>query len=448
MERVKHTSLTDQGVPSRRLLPLLLASGGLIAVAGTASSAAEIAWVGGASPNASDFNNPANWSGGSMPAYFNEAANNVNGDVTLFDGSQAGLVNKTPTMTAPYGTGVDNSTTWGLLGVRFTDSGWTLDTGANTLYVSRRLTDAISSEGTSGVNTINGTLRLGGGNGIWAGVNVADGGTLRLNANVGNTIDGTTTSGGSGLIKHGGGTLELNTTGTWNSGLVVKAGTVKLFSETAGGITGDGTGGFGSQDNRGLTLDGGTFDINGANSKFRPNTIKLASGATLTNSSTSTTSTVSTRMGNGTFTWDGEIAGNLNLFIGVNETATVIIDHDNTYTGTTTINQGGGGAGARLTTVIVKRDVLPNQASPFGNASSAIQLIPSGGFTSNAALLTDGAITIGRDINVGTSSYTNVNTVPGTRTIGAADTQVGDSTFSGTIKVGMPRNQTYGQSEL
>ncbi len=397
------------------------------------AQAAEINWLGGDSTAPTDFNLGANWAGGSLPVIYNELLGNVNGDIAVFDGAFAGVANKTPTLTAAFGTGIGTggagggSETWGLLGVLFVDSGWTLDTGANTLFISQRDNIDLRSEATSGVNTINGSVRFGARDtNDFSHIYVETGGTLRLNASIGTAIDGGGNTAG-GPEKRGGGTLELNTTGTFGSGLRVFEGTVRLFAETAGGVTGNGTGGIGNNGNAPLTISGGTVDVNGAVSTLNVSTLTLGATGTLTNGSDGF-QTIVTKAGNNQ-TLAGLISGKLNMTFGANANATTTLTNNNSYSGSTTIASSSGGNNTN--TVVVTQDVMPDTNSPLGNANSAITLGNGGNSTSHAALLTNGVVEVGRDITLGSS--TNAT---GLKTIGAAANQVGDSTFSGTITVG------------
>lgn len=421
---------------SRRFNRVTILTGAIAAAAtliAPAGKAAEINWLGGAAGGATDFNLGANWLGGNLPALYNEVTNNINGDVAVFDGTQAGVINKTPTMTAAFGSATggnaagSSSETWGLLGMIFKDSGWTFSTGASTLAISHRNSADLRSEATSGVNTINGTLRFGARDtNDFSHIYVEAGGTLRLNANIGTAIDGGGNASG-GPEKRGAGTLELNTTGTFGSGLRVFEGTVRLFAETAGGITGNGTGGLGVGSNLTLNIVGGTVDVNGATTTLNAGTLVLGASATLTNGS-ATAETVSTKAFSSQ-TLAGLISGNLSMSFGANANATTTITNNNSYTGTTTITNSTGSN--NTTAIVVTQSVMPNANSPLGNSSSAIVLGSTGSAAGHAALLTNGAIEIGRDITVGASTSAS-----GLKTIGAADTQVGNSTFSGTITVG------------
>ncbi|MEX0776075.1 MAG: autotransporter-associated beta strand repeat-containing protein [Phycisphaeraceae bacterium] len=408
---------------------LIIATAAALGIGGAAAQAANITWLGGDAGDETNFNNAANWVGGNLPAFYDENTA-ASGDIAVFDGNQVGLDNKTPTMTAAFGDGVNNSTTWGLRGVRFVDSGWTLDTGAFTLYVSRQGTDDLRSEATSGTNTVNGAVRFGARDtNDFSDVYVAAGGTLRLNANVGIAIDG----GGnfSGRIDaRGGGTLELNTTGAFgSSGLAVFEGTtVRFFAETAGGVTGIGTGGLNTDNTRTLTISNGTVDVNGARSSLAIATLVLSADGVLTNGNLVTTETITTKAASSQ-NLAGLITGNLNMSYGANASAATTVSNNNTYTGTTTVASSSGGGATN--TVVVTLNALANTNSPLGNGSSAIILGNSGNSTTHAALLTNGAIEIGRDITLGAATN-----AAGLKTIGATAIQVGNSTFSGTITVG------------
>lgn len=398
---------------------------------------ADVNWLGGSAGATTDFNLGTNWLGGSLPAYYDETTSPsgaIVGDQVVFDGTIVGGVNnKTPTMTAAFGNGANGSTQWGLLGVSFIDSGWTLDTGSNTLYVSWRGTRDLYSGATSGTNTVNGNVRLGARDtNDFSDIFVAAGGTLRINGTLGVAIDGGSNTAGS-INKTGSGLLELNTNNAYR--MVVKEGTLKLVAETAGGFTGDGSGGVGTGNNITVRIEGGKLDVNGARSNLGIGTLSLIGGE-LTNSS-STNETVSLRPTSNQ-TLAGLISGNLNMNYGANATNTTTISNANTYTGTTTIaNSSGGGS---TNTVVV------TSAAAFGNATSAITLGSTGNSGTHARLLTDGAIEIDRDITLaggaGAAAPSSV------KTLGSTATQTADSTFSGDITVGTASGAGAANSNL
>ncbi len=395
----------------RKLTQTIVATALALAFA-VPATAATISWDG---EIGTDFNVGANWVGDSMPAIY-LPADTGSGDVALLDASLVGLGNQTPTMSADYT----------LRGLVMEGSGWTLDTNGNTLRVSYR--DGLKSNNTSGTNTINGTLRLGGNNtNTHPAITVAAGGTLRLNANIGIFAD--RPSGGNqsaALEKRGGGTLELNTTNVWGtSGLRVYDGTVRFIKETAGGITGNGTGGLGTANNRNLALNGGLTDINGTVSQLKIRTLSIAETAELTNSQASNV-IVNAKAGGGS-TLAGKISGDISLQLFANQSATMTITSaNNSYTGTTQIGRSGGSG---TNSVVVKTDALVNQDGAFGNASSAIIMggLGNGG---HAQLLSDGTIEIARDLTILSDKSTS------NKVVGARNAQVGTSVFSGTVTVG------------
>ncbi len=409
-----------------------------IAAVSTSTMAAEIPWIGGAPGDTTNFNNASNWQGGNLPVIYNEVTNTTNGDVAVFDGAQAGLANKTPTMTAAFGTGVgggsagSSSETWGLQGVRLIDSGWTIDTGANTLYLSHRGTYDLRSEAIAGTNTLNGNLRLGARDtNDFPVIYQAAGGTLRINATVGIAIDGGGNASGGPEVR-GGGLVELNTTGGWgNTGLrVFEGSTVRFFAETAGGFTGTGQGGLAS-DTRTLLISNGTVDLNGARPSLIFGTLSLPAAGTLTNSSANAEA-VDIRP-TGAQTLAGLISGNLSMSFGAAPSTGVVVTttltNNNTYTGGTAILNGT--TGGSTNSIVVTQSVLAGQNGPLGNNSTAISIGSTGSSSNHAQLLTSGAIDIGRDITFVAGTHAS-----SVKTLGAAATQVGNSVFSGDITVG------------
>jgi len=415
--------------------------------------AADVTWTGDTS---TDFNDGNNWSDDTLPVKYVSGAS-ANGDIAVFDGSTTPS-NKTPTLTADFGSvdpGDSSKMYDGLLGMEFADDGWTLDTGAtdNTgpaLYLSYRASAAIDSQATSGVNTINGYLRFEVHN-TNAGptIDVASGGTLRINGIADTLEDYNGTNTNNAIYVDGGGTLELNlgggnTTRLGSRGWEVLGGsTVEVFAETAGGWTGDGTAGLGSQNNRQLTVTDGVWDMNGANSNFKINNISLAADGVFTNTDGANAVFVTTKLGSGTETIAGTIEGNLGIQWQANATATVELSTAHTYTGDTKIRANGKIKPDVLTPeknmyVIVKADALVSTDGPLGNSASTVDL--GANSLGGAWLLTDGDVEIARDILVNTK----VNDSSAACFIGAADTQTASSEFSGEIAVGQNVNSVLG----
>ncbi len=404
---------------TRRILPISFAV--VAALATTPIHGATITWD---ADTDADFNTATNWVGDALPAAY-VPTNTTSGDIAAFDDTQSPLGNQTPTLSADYT----------LRGVTFGGSGWTLDTDASTLNISYR--GNLVANNTSGTNTINGRLRFGGFNSNQhADINVAAGGTLRINANIGIFAD--SNSGGSigntsapGIEKRGAGTLELNTTGSWgSSGLRIFEGTVRLFSETAGGVTGNGNGGLGTGNNRDLILNGGLLDLNGATALLRPRTLQVAAGAEMTNSDASFV-TVRNKAGGGQ-TIAGEISGNINMQYVSNASATTTISSNLSYVGSTQVGRSSGSSGTN--TVVVKTDALVNQDGALGNSDTAVLLGGLGNNGGNARLLTDATVEIGRDITLINDSANS------DKILGARNSQVGTSVYSGTVTVGNGEN--------
>jgi autotransporter-associated beta strand protein len=135
------------------------------------------------------------------------------------------------------------------------------------------------------------------------------------------------------------------------------------------------------------------------------------------------TGTVSIGSRGGIFTVSGtigEAGGSRNLLInsaGVNAYGvnTVKLSGSNTYTGTTTLRTG---------TLMVGANALSGTSGALGNATSAVQLGDTATTTGTVTLLTDGAFTVGRDINV--ANFGSLTVIGGNQTSGT-------SAFTGNI---------------
>jgi autotransporter-associated beta strand protein len=216
-----------------------------------------------------DFNTGTNWVGNVAPA---------NGDVAAFNGAAVAQPNLSvsKSISGLYftGTGTNGYTLTRSAAAGFTLTGYATTIGAETGDITAV---AIGAENTSGTNTISLVpIVLAPAVGSTSTIYQAGGGTLVINS----TISGT----GINLTKTGGGTLTLTGTNTFNGGITVNGGTLKLdfsASATNNNIT---------QSANTLTLAGGTFSLVGKASTNNANTVNgltLNSGAsaiTLNNS--------------------------------------------------------------------------------------------------------------------------------------------------------------------
>jgi fibronectin-binding autotransporter adhesin len=216
-------------------------------------------------------------------------------------------------------------------------------------------------------------------------------GILELN-NLSNSYDGTTTVNGGGIQIAGVGALGQNPDvqigssgyiGTEDNSAGGPQALVDIVSATSTGTVG---------------LDGGnTFtgdiDLTGKDSSLR---IGSSSSATLTGSITPQGSTYRLGGGGGNLRVSSVLeddGGARNVNIGANgslEAGTVTLDGNNTYTGTTTVEEG---------TLVV------DSANALGAGSSSIQLGVSSG-PSATLIAGSGAGTVSRNINVVNSSGT------------------------------------------
>jgi len=233
-------------------------------------------------------------------------------------------------------------------------------------------------------------------------------GILELN-NTGNTYDGTTTVNGGGIRIAG-----VNVLGQNPAIEIGSSGYIGTEDNSAGGpqalvdiVSGTSTGTVG--------LDGGStfagdIDLTGKDGSLR---IGSSSSATLTGSITPQGSTYRLGGGGGTLTVSSVLeddGGPRNVNIGVNgslEAGTVRLNGNNTYTGTTTLEEGTLRVGS---------------ANALGAGSSDIELGTASG-PSVTLIAESGAGTVSRNINVVNSS--------GTTTISGS----GGGDFSGNISL-------------
>ena len=374
----------------------LLAAAALLAA--LPAYAVDVTWED--TPADTDFQNGANWEGGTAPdatintAALRQAAGSGAGDTAIFTGTPTALQ---PTLTADQY----------LRGMVFQSAGWDFGSSAFALYLSRYPNGAITTTNTSGTNTINNSISFGHKDTAAVGLNIAAGGTLRINGGVGHF---TQSSGGGAIIITGGGIVEINGSGSIGGWDVQGDSTLKIISGT-GGLNGN---------NQRLTITDGLVELGG--NAISVGGLGLAADGELTN--TGSTVTFSIVASTNPSTLAGIISGSLNMAFGNNGSPRTytITNAGSSYTGTSSINGNSH--------LVVTSDVLLNTDSPLGNSSANINLGSSGN-SGSASLLTNGAIEIARNIVLG--AKTNAAT---TQTLGAAASQVGDSEFSGTITVG------------
>jgi autotransporter-associated beta strand protein len=274
-------------------------------------------------------------------------------------------------------------------------------------------------------------------------------GTLVLN-NVAYTFPIAGTAAGSNfttVIGDGttlGGTLQLGAAGQLPAGaLTVTAGTLNLngFSFTTVGTTNMGSGPAGSTST--ITTGAGTLTLAGAvtyNVTNNPGPATINGNLALGSSTRTFTANHSTA--NTTdITINAVISGSGGLTLAGG--GQLLLTGTNTYTGTTTINAG---------TLVVGANAPSGAAGALGNATSAVLLGNTTG-SSNAALLTGGAFTVGRAVtlqagNTGTntlggntanaSSFTGNITVSNTGGVTLTAATGGTATFSGVISGANP----------
>ena len=251
------------------------------------------------------------------------------------------------------------------------------------------------------------------------------------------TINGAISGVNQSLEKRIAGTLTLNGANTYSGTTKIQQGTLSTNSivvneSGASGIGNSTTAvalGNGSTQNGTLTYTGdsttytrgfttsstsgsGAFNVSNA-----ATTVTLAGGNGITGNGNFNFSGVGTVRSEG-FLGDG--GGVLNLLKA--GTGTLVIATANTYSGSTTLRNG----------YLIAETDATNAGGAFGVSAGAIQLGDSNSATSaTLSLLTNGAVTIGRDLSV-YSGLTATSRV----TIGAAATQTAGSNFTGAVVLG------------
>lgn len=368
--------------------------GALFAVA---AQAATYTWTGAVS---TDFADAGNWLvGGVVPA--TPPANNDGdaGDTVILPATVTG---NQPVLSA----------NWNLRELRFDGSGWTFATGAYTNKVGRYGNGVVCTYG-SGSSTFSGNLQLGSIDPTGPGWDIADGGTLRINGTIGRYAQ---TSGNGAIRKRGGGTLELNTGTSLLNALRVEDGLVVNVAG-AGGLDS-------SAANRGLTINGGTYDMNG--NQLRVGSFNCADPGRLLNGSTTPVSFTANYTGNGML--GGVLSGPFSATFTHNGTPRVLTftNAANDYSGATFLVSG--------ITAILRASSSLAGPGVFGTSTVPVTIGTSGsggGGTVGrvSAILADGAHEIGKSVTIGTDV--------GRHQLGSIPAATGVSTFSGNVMVGL-----------
>jgi autotransporter-associated beta strand protein len=307
---------------------------------------AQIAWKNTAAGQ-KDFNTGSNWIGtpGTVPG--------VN-DVAAFSGTQVAQPNLSAIVTigglyftsTASGYDITSSNT----SVKFTLTGTSTSTGV-LAESSPSTANAIRGDNTSGTNTVDAPIVLGGASNTTQAFVQAAGGTLVINGVISNTNNIT-------LSLAGGGTFTLAGANTYTGGTTLSAGILQLGSNgvvSAGGTITSGPVGTGL-----LTLSSGTtLRSDSSTNRTIQNSLSLSGSITLGATSTQTgtvtfnstdgTHTLSTAA---TVTLTGDttlttlssvniadvISGSFNLTKA--GASTLTLSGANTYSGTTTVNAG------------------------------------------------------------------------------------------------------------
>lgn len=244
----------------------------------------------------------------------------------------------------------------------------------------------IYAGGNNNSTTFSGTIS---GNGGTAGAilgSVTDNGTLAFNRSDA-VVFGGVVSGSGSLTQMGPGTLTLTAAETYGGGTTVSGGTLQLGAGGSLAATGA------------LTVNGGTFDLNGHTQTVGAlsgtgGTIALGSGNLTTNSSASTTS-ASAITGTGTLTKAG--AGMLTLSGG------------NTYTGATTV----AGGVLNVTGSIASAVTVQNGATLAGSGKVGVTSVAAGGTLSPGAPGTPGTLTVNGNLTLSSgAAYQETVTAP------------------------------------
>jgi autotransporter-associated beta strand protein len=232
-------------------------------------------------------------------------------------------------------------------------------------------------------------------------------GSLTLGTDNTNQTFSGVVSGANNVTKVGTGTETFSGLNTFGGLTFVQNGTLRLAGAanvlpTQTAVTlGNGT-------------TGGILDLNGQNQQLQ-DLYTSGTGTDLVINSGGGTPTLSLAPSDtDTFTGTLGAAGQASLSLVMNGTGALVLSGANVYTGTTTVLSGTLEAGSNAPS---------GAAGAFGNGTSAVLVGATTG-SSSSALLTGGAVTIGRNVTVQSGSS-------GTVTLGGATAN--NSIFSGTI---------------
>ncbi|HWA25942.1 MAG TPA: autotransporter-associated beta strand repeat-containing protein, partial [Lacunisphaera sp.] len=291
------------------------------------------------------------------------------------------------------------------------------------------------------------------------------GGTFTLGGQTLTLGDGTNTSyagvisGAGGITKIGTGTLTLSGSNTYGGATNINAGTLIATANNAlgdnvgetfvaSGATLGFSGGFAYTSTETVHLNGtgdagnsraGAFDNISGNNSFA-GTLTLVGGGNATIGTTANNFTHSgPSIGASDFTYapasgttiteSGVLSGAGTNVILNGAGGTLVLSNTNTYTGDTTIKAG---------TLVVGANAPESADGALGNSANAVVLGDAAG-TANVALLTSGAVTVGRDISVQA-------TTAGTSSLGGSSANTSAFTGDITLNKGLSISQVAGGS--
>jgi autotransporter-associated beta strand protein len=335
-------------------------------------------------------------------------------------------------VSAALSVGSDNTST--TYAGTFTGSAGITKTGSGTLTLVPSSTYSGLWNLNGGAVSVSGLAALGSGT---AGAMNFDGGTLRLTgvtqttntggaigaggATIDVTLSGTNLTlgaaftGTGSFTKSGPGTITWgNVTNRYSGGTIINDGKVVITNQFALPVSQDGSTFYK------LTMNGGTLDIGGFGRTL--SAIEL-NGGLLDNGAADQTVCLNVNAANGFAVRAGEIdvalGGSANM-VKTTAGAVTISNGYSTFSGATSISNG---------TLLLNASAPQggtNVTGALGNAITAVTLGDASSASSdNIALLTNGAVTVGRSITV------NANNAAGTTKVGGNSAH--DSTFSGTL---------------
>jgi autotransporter-associated beta strand protein len=394
-------------------------------------------WTNIASTSPGGWSTAANWDANGVPV---AAANST---IQFFSGTSG--VPNTVTATANFnathdlGTSFDlqtlilNGTSSGARIITINQSSSSLDFAGTANKITSSSTGSLSYTISSPVNFANGLTVDGSSINTMtiSGTLTGTGGLVKTGNSFLALSGGRTFSGG---LTINGGRLTLSNNGTHTGGTILNSGRLILSSDSALGAS-----------SGALTLNGGILTYSGtSNGQTRTvsNNIVIGGNVQLLDSTNiqggatfALTGAVDLSGGDRTLTVDSSgadkssqppvIMSGVVSNGGIIKKGTAILQLSNaanTYSGTTTVSQG---------TLLVGANALEGVAGALGNATSAIELGDSVSGTYGATLqriqlLTTGATTVGRAINV------NANNTSGTTIIGSRNTS-GTASYTNTI---------------